>query len=303
MVSIGTLLAQVHMINEATVAAAAGMAALGTLLLIAGWQGLFPRYEVVAIQTDRRLVRTGLAVAGGLGMLLFTSWPVAAFFGALAGWFALTLRSAKQERKDAVDRVDAIASWVESVRDNIAGAAGLQQAIRVSAEHAPEAIRREVRDLVACMQHESLTVALRRFAVDVAHPTADMVVACLILATARTAGGLAQVLTMTAQSARDSATMMRQVEAGRAATQSQSKLVAAMTSFVSFGMIATRREFVAPFGSAGGQIFLFIICAVATGATVMLHQLSKPAPVVRLFGRVETWESSSTTPEIAAEVR
>ena len=60
----------------------------------------------------------------------------------------------------------------------------------------------------------------------------DMVVSCLVLASSRSAGSLAPVLAKTAQAARDSASMMRQIDAGRRASQSQAKLVAIVTGLI-----------------------------------------------------------------------
>ena len=46
-----------------------------------------------------------------------------------------------------VARIEAIATWTEALRDNLSGAAGLEQAIMASAIEAPEPIRDEVTQL------------------------------------------------------------------------------------------------------------------------------------------------------------
>lgn len=279
----------VVMIDTGLVVLAAVVGAFGLVLIVAGFMGAFPTKaeDSEGRELTERGIRAMSAFGVGLIIYLVTGWFVATLFAAIGGWFALTLKNAKRERHAAIDRVDAIATWVESLRDNISGSAGLQQALRMSADHAPAAIRREVRDLVLRLQHEPVTVALRRFAAEVAHPTADMAVACLILATSRSAGSLAGVLARTAQAARDSATMLRQVEAGRAATQSQAKLVALITGGMSLVLIVSNRGFVEPYNSFGGQIALFVICSMFAGSAVVLYRMSRPVPEERTFQGVE----------------
>ena len=275
-------------VDRDAVVVATVVAAIGIVLLAAGWFGLVPTGS--ARDQVEKMSDTGIRVVSTviMGTLFFalTGWIVVSAFAAVAGWFGLTLKNAKRERAAAIDRVDAIATWVENIRDNISGSAGLQQALRMSEEHAPPAIRPAVRDLVLRLQHEPVTLALRRFAGDVAHPTSDMVVACLLLANSRSAGGLADVLARTAQAARDSASMMRQVDAGRAAVQAQAKLVGLVTGGVSLLMVVARRDFVSPYDSFGGQVALFVVCGVYAVSATILYRTSRPVPQQRVFAGV-----------------
>lgn len=278
-------------VDQDTVVLASVLAALGLVLLAAGWFGLLPAPGTARERSAGAAegsVRVALAIAGFLVGIAFTGWLVLALFLAGFGWFVPTLRNAKRQRRDAIERVEAIAGWVESIRDNISGAAGLTQALRSSAAHAPEPIRGEVRDLVLRLQHEPLVPSLQKFAADVAHPTADMAVGCLILASARSAGSLSDILTNTAQAARDSASMMRHIEAGRAQTQAQAKMVAGIAGAMSFLMIVGDGEFLSPYDSAGGQVALFLICLLGAGSTIAMYRLGRPAPVERVFAGVET---------------
>lgn len=284
----------IQVIDTSSVVLAAVLASLGLLLIIAGWFGLIPAFGTGSSIDFRKgglselAIRIVLTAVGSFGLWAFTGWPVAGFYGGLAGWFFLTLKNAKRERHAAIDRVDAIATWVENLRDNISGSAGLQQALRMSADHAPEPIRTEVRDLVLRLQHEPVTPALRRFAADVAHPTSDMAVGCLILASSRSAGSLASVLAKTAQAARDGASMMRQIDASRTATQSQAKLVAIISGLGALFLITSSRDFVAPYGTFGGQVALFLICGMFMVSAVALYRLAKPVQPERVFRGVET---------------
>lgn len=279
----------VTVIDSQRVFFAVALLALGAILLIGGYFGLisFGDGTVGPSSLSEATVRVLCAAVAAAAMFAVTGWPVPTLFAALGGWFFLTMKNAKRRRRESIDRVDAIASWVESVRDNISGSAGLQQALRMSADHAPGPIRGEVRDLVLRLQHESVTVALRRFAADLAHPTADMAVGCLILASSRSAGSLASVLAKTAQAARDSASMMRHVDAGRVATQSQAKIVSLIAGCGALFLIISQREFVAPFASTNGQIALFVICTMVSISAFAIYQLSKPVHPTRVFKGVE----------------
>jgi len=284
----GSALLGLGIVDQRTVVLAAVLAAVGVLLVAAGWFGVLPTVNADKAKTIGETGARILGAAGGaIALFALSGWPVLAVFGGIGGWFAITLKNAKRERRAGIERVDAIATWVETIRDNISGAAGLQQALRNSGAHAPEPIRNEVRDLVLRLQHEALVPSLRKFAADVAHPTSDMAVGCLILAASRSAGSLASVLANTAQAARDSAAMMRQIEAGRVASQSQAKMVGGISGAMTLYMIVSRREFVAPYDSLVGQIALTIMCAAVAGSVVMLHRLSKPEAHRRVFSGVE----------------
>jgi hypothetical protein len=139
-------LVAIGIVDTPMVVLAAVLASFGFLLIVAGWFGLIPAFAATGPEGLSEVgTRLLLAAAGALGIYMFTGWPVATAYGAVAGWFLLTLKNAKRERHAAIDRVDAIATWVENLRDNISGSAGLQQALRMSADHAPEPIRTEVR--------------------------------------------------------------------------------------------------------------------------------------------------------------
>ena len=270
----------------------------GVWLLIGAWQGRLP--EIVAAQdgptgnkTFDSGVRLSLAVLFAFIAFLVSRWPVAGFFGAVAGWQLPLLSAAKKSRKATVARVEAIAVWVESLRDLMAGSAGLQEAIRASADIAPAPIQSEVRDLALRLRHEPVSDALRRFTADLKHPLADMVAASLILASSRHAGSLRSVLAMTAKSARDTAALYREVEAGRTQLHSQSRLAGGVSFLLITSMVLFRRDFLSPFDSIGGQVALFVVFSIFLGSATALYRLGKPVEPRRLFEGIEHVQSNS----------
>src|SRR6202012_225552 len=91
--------------------------------------------------TQRRLLHLGAAAVAGVLAAAITGWLVAAILAAAAAW---TLPRALGRDRDAATRVarfEAIAGGAEMLRDPLAAAAGLEQAITVTAPLAPVAIR------------------------------------------------------------------------------------------------------------------------------------------------------------------
>ena len=275
------------------------VAMLGLVVAVAGWRDAIPHPSPSEKSehgsASQRPLRFGLAVGGSIVTLLLTRWPVAAGWAAVSGYLMPTMMSASRERRAAIARVEAIAVWTESLRDTMAASAGIQEALRLSARVAPKPIRTEVRDLALRLQHQSVSRSLRRYAADMRHPLSDMVVASLILATGQHAGSLQGVLTMTAKGARDSALMWRQVETSRARTYSQSRLAGGISGVVIMFLIIARRDFLEPFDSIGGQVALFIICAVFFLAGFTLYRLGRPTDPRRVFAGIEQWAEAPTS--------
>ena len=77
------------------------------------------------------------AVALGVVVGLVTRWPVGAVIGAGVGW---TLRSALQPTtsRRVVGRLEALATWIEALRDAVAAHRGLLAAIESTVSTAPD---------------------------------------------------------------------------------------------------------------------------------------------------------------------
>ena len=124
-----------------------------------------PRKQRASLQERTRRLIVGLAA--GLLALLATGWIIAAISMGLlvAYWDRIAGSSAVEKR--AIARLDALASWTESLRDTIAGAIGLEQAIPATAVNAGAPIRPSLNLLVDRLRiRESLPDALRAFAED-----------------------------------------------------------------------------------------------------------------------------------------
>ena len=262
--------------------------AAGVWIAIAGFRGVTQRSTVRRpISWDQLWWRGGLVVAAAAAGWALTGWPAA---GVLAGGAAAVapLLSGTRRRRDELNaKSEALASWAEMLRDTITAHAGLREAIALTARVAPAPIRKEVQLLAVRAERESLTTALRRFAIEVADPVADLIVASLVIAAERQAQRLAELLTQIAGSAREQSAMRLRVETGRARTYASSRALVAITFGLAVILLVFSPTFMSPYDSATGQIVLMAIGALFAGALWALVQLGRPVTPPRLLAGIE----------------
>lgn len=237
--------------------------------------------------SDRMALRASLAAMAGVVVWAGTTWPAGGLIAGLAAAAAPSVVGSKARRQAAVDRIEAIAGWAEQLRDVMAAADGIQSAILTTAPLAPEPIRREVRRLAdRLVQQERLSIALRRFADEVAHPLTDMIVTSLLIASERQ-GRLADLLSEVAASARATATMRLRVEAARARTYVTTRLIIGVTVALATWLVLVRRDYLEPFDSLGGQVMLVVIGGVFAISGVLMQRMARPDEPARLLAGVE----------------
>jgi len=205
--------------------------------------------------------RVVFALAGGLVVGAVTRWPVGGVLATalFASWHALFGQRSSSDAE--ILRIEAIASWTEMLRDTIAAASGLEQAITTTAEIAPGAIRSDVMALATRIEAREvmLSEGLPDLADALGDPTGDLVVAALSSAAERRARNLADLLGALAASARDEAGMRLRVQAGRARVATTARIVTSCTLLLGGGLVLFKRDFLAPYGTTEGQVVLAIV--------------------------------------------
>lgn len=200
-----------------------------------------------------------LLLGGGtfVVVLAVTRWVVfAAALGALVAMWDKVAGGSAVERR-AIVRLDALASWTESLRDTIAGAVGLEQAIPATTVNASTSIRPALNLLVDRLRvREPLPGALLKFADDLDDPSADLIVAALILNARLRGPGLREVLSALSTSAREELDLRRRVEGSRRSTRRSVQIVLAVSVFVVGGIVLFNGEYVEPYGTPQGQLAL-----------------------------------------------
>jgi tight adherence protein B len=261
------------------------------LLLIAGGVRRRPRPDSSPGATIGRLaggrgpvhVAAVLVAAAVVGLV--TGWLVGGILAGLAVW-ALpgTLMGAERARAARLRRLEAIATWTESLRDTLSAAAGLEQTIMATAGSAPAAIRPQVVGLAEALRRGvRLPEALRAFAVDLADPVADTVVAALLLASTQGAGRLSEPLGLLAAATREDVAAQRRVERSRAKAATDARMIIGTTLAMAFGLVVFNRGFLRPYDSTAGQIVLAIVGLLFAIGFRWLHRLSRQAEPDRVL--------------------
>jgi tight adherence protein B len=208
---------------------------------------------------ENLVLRLALGVGAAVVVGAITRWPMAALLLGLAGFLAPSLLGGEAQRRAKLDRVEAVASWAEMLRDTMAGAGGLEQSIIATAGVAPRPIRQEVVRLAARLERERLTPALRTFADELDDPSGDLVVAALILAADKSPKRLGDLLGRLAHAARDEVNMRLRIESGRARTRTSVKVITVFTTLFALFLVLFNREYLEPYNTMLGQGVLAVI--------------------------------------------
>ena len=252
----------------------------GVLALVVLRSGDRPRATRRPTADPGRGVRLAGAVAAALIVLAASGWVVAAIVVAAGCWYAI----GTWQRRDVggvsdVQRIDALASWIENLRDVLIAGDQPIGAINATVATCPAAIRPQVRRLAAGLGRQDPATVFRRFADDIDDPLGDLVAAGLLIAVQRGAR-TAAVLGSLAEQARRQADRRRLVEAERAPIQREVTLLTVIMGSLVLGLLVFgRSEYLAPYDTAGGQLFLGAVLAIYSVLLLRVQRLARfPKP-------------------------
>jgi tight adherence protein B len=232
---------------------------------------------------------TGRVVTGagiGAGTLVLTRWPVAAAGLALLVWMWPALFGGTRIEAAQITRLEALVIWTESLRDTVAAHASLEQAIPATTAGAPAVIRPALHRLAGQIRARApMDAALKGLATELADPSADLVIAALILNVRRRGDRLGEVLSGLAAAAREELDMRRRVSAGRAGLRRGVQIVVVLTLVFAMFLIVFGGEYVAPYDTAAGQAALAVVVALFGAGFVWLRRLSAADPVAPFLSR------------------
>lgn len=266
---------------------------VGTLLLLLGIRGIepvrpAPRLATAAIPFQRVAPRVAAAVLAGTVAFLGTGWVAGAGLVAMATVTLPGTLKQKDAMRAQVDKTEAVASWAEMLRDTMAAAAGIEEAITSTAPLAPRPIREAVERLAVRIERDRLLPALRAFADDVSDPAADLVVAALALASQRQAREIGNLLGALARAARAEATMRLRIDAGRARSRTAVRVVTITTLGFALLLIVFSRDFLTPYDDALGQAWLLVVGMIFSAAIWQLQRMARVAGFDRLLAGAAT---------------
>jgi Flp pilus assembly protein TadB len=267
-----------------------GIAGGGMVLLVLAIRGFPARPEGSGPGKLEGWVRDVLGVRGAvaaiLGVLTFiaTGWLVAGVgIGLLAlGW--RSLGGAISERR-AMSRLEGLAVWTESLRDTIAGAVGLEQAIPSSLRVAAPTLRGPLEDLVDRLHTRvPMPEALRRFADDLNDASADLIIAALIINARLRGPGLRDLLGALADSVREELDMRRKVAAERRSTRRSVQIVVGIAVGLAVGFALFNHKYVSVYDHPLGEVVLACIAGLYAVGFFWLRKLANFDSPERLFG-------------------
>lgn len=232
--------------------------------------------RIVTTMSGRQLAIRSLVagVVGGL-VVVFSGWLVPGLVVAGGAFWAIGGWQRRQRSSDAeVARLDALASWIENVRDVLMAGEQPVGAITSTVTACAPLIRPHVRRLAAGLGRQDPDLVFRRFADDLDDPLGDLVAAGLSIAIRRGARTV-PVLTALAEQTRQQVDRRRLVEAERAPTRREVQaLTGIMGTLVVALLVFGRSEYLDAYDTAGGQFFLSASLAGYVALIVRVQRLA-----------------------------
>ncbi|MEV3854959.1 type II secretion system F family protein [Streptomyces sp. NPDC050095] len=261
----------------------------------AGLTGLAGLVRRVPTSWTKRRVTGALIIGVAAGAL--TRWPVAAVLTTVAMLTLPGLLGPDRQAALRTERMEALATWTEMLRDTLSAAAGLEQAILATADIAPAALEGELGDLAASVRTgRPLPAALRSLAEDVDDPLADVVVAALVMAAEQQASQLAPLLGELAESVREQVAMRQRIDAGRASVRTGVRVTVSVTLAMAAGLVVFNRPFLDPFNTLTGQCVLAVIGALFALSFTWLTAIGRIDEPVRLIRHADTTPDAGGNP-------
>lgn len=225
-------------------------------------------------------VRALVAVVLCALVIAASAWVVPAIVVGAGAWWA-TGSWSRHRRRDGDDlaRIDALASWIENLRDVLVAGDQPIGAIAHTVETCPAAIRPQVRRLAVGLQRQDPEIVFRRFADEIDDPIGDLAAAGLLIAVRR-GGRTVAVLSALAEQARAQSDRRRLVIAERApARREVAALSLIMVTLLAGLFVFARSDYLAPYGSPSGQVVLSLALIAFAGLLMRVQQLARfPGP-------------------------
>jgi Flp pilus assembly protein TadB len=260
---------------------AGALAGAGIFMFIVALRGLPPRRSGGSPDRLQRWLsdlagpRGAIALVAGILALISTGWVVAAVGAAalVIGWRGLG--GAAGERR-AMARLEGLATWTESLRDTIAGAVGLEQAIPASLRIASPTLAEPLVRLIDRLRTRvPMPDALRRFADDLDDPGSDLIIAALIINAQLRGPGLRDLLGALAASVREELDMRRKITAQRRSTRRSVQIVVIVSVGMAFLLAILDRSYVNYYSGLVGQLVLVIVAVLYTASFLWLRRLAR----------------------------
>lgn len=237
------------------------------------WQRISPR--------TRRVL--AIAVLAGAVVWLVTGWALAIVLIPAAAVLIPWVMSSNEASR-SIERLEALEEWTRGLAGILTAGQGVEQALIASRRSTPAIIQPEISRLAARLRARwSTEDALRALADELDDATGDLIAANLVLAARRRSAGVARVLESLAESVAADVRARREIEADRAKPRSTARWVTLITVAV-LAFLAITGDFVAPYGSAVGQVLLAVYLAAYVAILVWMKRMTIGQPLPRFIG-------------------
>jgi len=227
-------------------------------------------------------VLVGIVLGAVVGWV--TGWPVAGLATVAAVGLLPSLFGGPSQA-ELVARLDAIATWTEQLRDSMVVSKGLTEALqttaRVSSGPLEEPLQRMAYALRIGVRPADV---LRTLGAELADPTADMVIAPLIQSAERDAEQISGALDALAAEARAEASQRREVDASRASSRSEMRMVAigSLGFMAVFWLMGRGTPLLAFYSTLMGQLVLAVVALLIGTAIWLMARLVRPREAERI---------------------
>lgn len=255
----------------------AAVGAIGLLVTLSAWTaGRAASVETTGSWRET-LVPIALGTVAGAVALAATGWVVAGAAAAVGAFAAV--RAARHPRLSVEaeqERIEALASWCEQLRDLLSADQGIVGTIAATVRTCPEALRPQVTALSARLARQRPATAIGQFADEVDDPSGDLVATVLLEATKRSSR-TSEMLSELASTIRDRAAMRLRVDAERAGHRSEARFVIAFSILVVVGILVFGRdtEFLDAYDDATGQLVLLLVAGCFGAGGWWLSRLTR----------------------------
>ncbi|MEY2957905.1 MAG: hypothetical protein RLZZ01_473 [Actinomycetota bacterium] len=245
---------------------------LGSSLVVAGALIACTPGRITTTKSQRRGgARAPLAGLGtGTVLLALSGWLVPSVVVAIgAAWVVSKRSTADRSASAEIARLDALAGWIESVRDVLVAGEQPIGAIQATVGACPPVLRSSVRRLATGLGRQDPDVVFRRFADDLDDPVGDLVATGLSIAIRRGARTV-PVLTALAEQTRQQVDRRRLVEAERApARREVQALTLIMSGLLLALLVFGRVDYLDAYDEPAGQAV--VSCALAGYAALLVR--------------------------------
>ncbi|GAA2418120.1 type II secretion system F family protein [Streptomyces mauvecolor] len=273
------------MLGGGLVALVAGLAGTTTPKgprLLATWRQR-SRSGPAARKAARRRALFGAALVAGVAVWLVSGVFVVALIAAAAVVGVPWLTAPVAATKEQMAKRDALAEWTQRLAEVLRLGVAIEQALRTSRRHAPQALEGEIEELVDKVDAGwPLGEAVEDFGRALDDPTADKVCAALKLSVTDPGPGLAQAMQDMSASLRDEVSARQKIEAER----EKSRTVVRTLTFITLALVPlgfTVPQITNVFTTLLGQLVLGLLSAAFVAVLVWSRSYASRGRTARVL--------------------